>query len=224
MADDDTAALRRPGGTDAAGSSPRRTTGVETVADAPVPTRKSARRASRASRRGVAAAYAAAVLAFGYAAVSIYWAAGGQGLLNTVGGTVEQVSRHGGAAAAALSGTAALAKVAAGLLALALVRPWGRRLPRRGLFGVAAVVGLLLVLYGGALEAIAALVLSGVIDAGGVDRVAVRWHVAVWDLWFLVWGTLTCVAVVSLRGQRQPPSGARPVTPGVDDPAEPAAG
>jgi len=33
-----------------------------------------------------------------------------------------------------------------------------------------------------------ALVLSAVIHpAGSVDRTALRWHVGVWDLWFLVW-------------------------------------
>ena len=34
-----------------------------------------------------------------------------------------------------------------------------------------------------------ALVLTGLISpAGPVDRTALRWHVLLWDLWFLVWG------------------------------------
>jgi hypothetical protein len=38
-------------------------------------------------------------------------------------------------------------------------------------------------------------VLAGVIrPAGPVDRTALRWHVLVWDLWFLVWGLLLGVA------------------------------
>jgi hypothetical protein len=42
---------------------------------------------------------------------------------------------------------------------------------------------------------VGALVLAGVIDpAGPVDRTALRWHVLVWDLWFLVWGLLLGVA------------------------------
>jgi hypothetical protein len=42
-----------------------------------------------------------------------------------------------------------------------------------------------------------ALVLSGVIHpAGSVDRTALRWHVGVWDLWFLVWGILLALATV----------------------------
>jgi hypothetical protein len=46
---------------------------------------------------GTAAAYAAAIVAFAYALVSLYWAAGGHGLVRTVGGYVEQFARHGGA-------------------------------------------------------------------------------------------------------------------------------
>src|SRR5215470_14819631 len=46
---------------------------------------------------GAAAAYAAAIVAFGYALVSVYWAVGGHGLVSTVGGYVEQFARRGGA-------------------------------------------------------------------------------------------------------------------------------
>jgi hypothetical protein len=42
---------------------------------------------------------------------------------------------------------------------------------------------------------VGALVLTGVLSpAGPVDRTALRWHVLVWDLWFLVWGLLLGVA------------------------------
>ena len=81
---------------------------------------------------GVIAAYAAGILAFGYALVSVYWALGGQGLLSTVGGFAEQAAQQGGAGAVALGLVAAAAKVAGGLLALALVRQWGRVIPRLG--------------------------------------------------------------------------------------------
>ncbi len=33
-----------------------------------------------------------------------------------------------------------------------------------------------------------------VAPAGIVDRTALRWHVGVWDLWFLVWGILLALA------------------------------
>jgi uncharacterized membrane protein len=55
----------------------------------------------------------------------------------------------------------------------------------------------LLVAYGGLNVLAGALVLSGVIrPAASVDRAALRWHVGVWDLWFLVWGILLAVATI----------------------------
>jgi len=54
--------------------------------------------------------------------------------------------------------------------------------------------------YGGVLVVVGALVLTGVINrAGPVDRAALRWHVLVWDSWFLLWGLLLGLVVVSRR-------------------------
>jgi len=147
---------------------------------------------------GSVAAYAAAVVAFAYALVSLYWAVGGHRLVSTVGGYVAQFARQGGAVPVLLAVAATAAKVVGGLLALALVRPWGRVIPRRLLLAGATAVSVLLVGYGGLSVLLGALVLSGVIHpAGGVDRTALRWHVGVWDLWFLVWGILLALATVS---------------------------
>lgn len=73
------------------------------------------------------AAYGAAAVAFGYAAVGLYWAAGGTAGLSTVGGIAQTAARSGGAAAAAVIAVTVLLKTAGGLLALAMVMPWGRR-------------------------------------------------------------------------------------------------
>jgi hypothetical protein len=49
--------------------------------------------------------------------------------------------------------------------------------------------------YGGLLVVAGGLVLGGLISPSGpVDRTALRWHVFLWDLWFLVWGVLLGVA------------------------------
>src|SRR6516165_11276180 len=149
---------------------------------------------------GTATAYAAAIVAFGYALMSLYWALGGHGLVSTIGGYVEQFARRGGALPVLIALAAALAKAAGGLLALALVRPWGRMIPRGWLLSASAGASALLVAYGGLTVLLGALVLAGVIHpAGGVDRTALRWHVGVWDLWFLVWGILLALATVSYR-------------------------
>jgi Protein of unknown function (DUF3995) len=147
---------------------------------------------------GTVTAYAAAVVAFAYALVSLYWAVGGRRLVSTVGGYVEQFARQGGAVPVLVALAAAAAKVAVGLLALALVRPRGRVIPRRWLLAGSTAASVLLVGYGGLNVLVGALVLSGVIHPdGSVDRTALRWHVGVWDLWFLVWGILLALATVS---------------------------
>ena len=155
-------------------------------------------RGSGPSAVGTVAAYAAAIVALAYALMSLYWAVGGRGLVGTVGGYVEQMARRGGAAVVLLALVAMAAKIAGGLIALALVRPWGQVLRRPLLLIVSAAASLLLIVYGGLNMAAGALVLSGVLHpSGSVDRMALRWHVGVWDLWFLVWGILLAVATIS---------------------------
>jgi hypothetical protein len=161
--------------------------------------------ANRRIRVAVIAAYGAAVLAFAYAAVSLYWAAGGTALLATVGGAIEEVGRRGGLPAIALGSAAAVLKAAGGMLALALIRPWGRAIPRRWLRTVAGLASAVLICYGALYVTAGALALSGAVHlAGPVDRAALRWHVALWDMWFLVWGLLLAIAVVAgWRAQRE---------------------
>ena len=149
---------------------------------------------------GTCAAYAAGIVAFAYALVSLYWALGGHALLSTVGGFAEQAARRGGVFSAVLGLAAAAAKALGGVLALALVRPWGRAVRRRWLLIASAAASVLLIVYGGINVLAGALVLSGVIHPpGGADRIALRWHVGLWDMWFLVWGILLAVATSSYR-------------------------
>jgi len=174
--------------------------------------RRSAARVSGSPGLGTIAAYAAAVAAFTYALISLYWAVGGRGLVSTVGGYVEQFAHRGGAIPVLLALAATVAKVAGGLLALALVRPWGRVVPPRWLLAGAAAASALLVAYGAVNVAAGALVLSGVIHpAGSVDRTALRWHVGVWDLWFLVWGTMLALATASYWRRSRADGARKPV-------------
>jgi hypothetical protein len=141
------------------------------------------------------AAYAACALSLLSAVPSFYWALGGTAGLDTVGGAIEELARTRDPAGVALGIGAGVLKVAGGLLALALARPLGRAVPRRLLLGAAWAASTVLTAYGGLLVAVGALVLTGVIrPSGQVDRTALRWHVLLWDLWFLVWGLLLGVA------------------------------
>ena len=45
---------------------------------------------------GTVTGYAAAIAAFAYALVDLYWALGGHALFSTIGGYVEQFARRGG--------------------------------------------------------------------------------------------------------------------------------
>ena len=71
------------------------------------------------------------------------------------------MARRGGAAVVLLALVAMAAKIAGGLIALALVRPWGRVLRRSWLLVVSAAASVLLIVYGGLNVGAGALVLSG---------------------------------------------------------------
>lgn len=154
--------------------------------------------ASRWLVAGRAAAYAASLAAFAYGLVSLYWALGGHGLISTVGGYVEQFAQRGGATAVLLAWAATVLKAAGGFLALALARPWGRLVPRAWLLTASAGASVLLVAYGGLNVAAGALVLTNVIHPSqSTDLNALRWHVELWDLWFLAWRIMQALATVS---------------------------
>jgi len=134
-------------------------------------------------------AYAAAVLAFASAAVSLYWTLGGTRLLDTVGGSLEDLARERSGGALLLGIVVVLVKAVGGVLALALVRPWGARVGRRLPVLLAGAASTLLALYGAVYVLVGGLVLGGVITPSEpVDLHGLRWHVFVWELWFLLWG------------------------------------
>lgn len=137
-----------------------------------------------------APAYTAAGLAFTSAAVTVYWTLGGTMLLETVGG------------AFALGATTALLKLATGVLAVALAwNPPARH--RRALVLAATVASAALILWGAATVVLGGLVLTEVVvPADPVDEWALRWHVLLWDLWFLVWGI--SLALAAGRARRRP--------------------
>jgi hypothetical protein len=140
----------------------------------------------------------ATVLALASAAVSLYWTLGGTALLDTVGGSLEQLARSRSEAALALGAATVLAKIIAAALSAALARPQRRRPLRLALFVTNGLACAVLILWGGANVVLGTLVLTGILRPGvEPDRRALWWHVAVWDLWFLVWGVLLGIAVAT---------------------------
>lgn len=137
-------------------------------------------------------AYAAAAWAFAFAAVSAYWVLGGEFGMETIAADLSQVPLANDPRV--VWATAGL-KVLAGVLALALVQPWGRAIPRRGLIIAAWTAGLLLTLYGAA-----SLVDHGTMVAdfrptpAVLGEYAARWHLFWWDPVWLLGGMLFLIA------------------------------
>ncbi|WP_240351061.1 DUF3995 domain-containing protein [Streptomyces olivoreticuli] len=139
--------------------------------------------------------YAGAAIAFGFALVSFYWAAGGTALLETLGGKLEELARERDSSLIAGVWLTGAAKGVGGLLSLALVQRWGRRLPRRLLLTLGRVGTVALSAYGGILIAVQALVaLDLVVPDTPPNWTALLWHLFVWDMSFLVWGILLGLA------------------------------
>ena len=138
-----------------------------------------------------------------------YWAAGGTIGLATVGGAIEELALPpAGPAGVALGisrggqGREAGAGAGPG-------PPWGHRVPRRLLGGVAWAASVVLTLYGGLLVGVGALVVAGVIGPWPIDRRRCAGMCFLWDLWFLVWGLLLGVASWDHGRQSRQPRGAQ---------------
>ena len=142
-------------------------------------------------------AVVAAVLAFGSAAVTAFWLFGGTLSLDTVGGELERQARERSATLLAVLAVTLVAKLAAGVLALALADP--RTQGKRYLTTLGLVGGIGLALYGGVLVVAGTVALAGVGDSSGRDDYALRWHVLFWDPWFFVWGVALALAAVRAR-------------------------
>lgn len=148
------------------------------------------------------AAYAACAWAFAFAALSFYWAAGGTAGAETIGEAVTKpvLARDPGWIAL-LWATGAL-KALGGLLALALVQPWGRVIPRWMRLTAAWGAGALMFLYGGASMVQFSLMSAGVLSVpASVGTTAVRWHLLLWEPWWML-GGLLFMAAAWLAGRR----------------------
>ena len=150
------------------------------------------------------AAYGACALAFANAGVSVYWALGGTGGLDTVGGFAERWARSPSVAALIMIWVTVVLKMLGGFLALALVRPWGARVPPRLVLLAGTAAAAVLILYGGVLVISAVLVETGAVrPATPIDWRGLRWPLGLWDLWFLIWGVLLGIAVWRFRRATQ---------------------
>jgi hypothetical protein len=137
--------------------------------------------------------------------VSAYWTLGGDLLLDTVGGEIARLARERSAGALALGAATVVLKVVAGILAIALAQSDAGGTRRRFVLYANGLAAAILCLWGAANVVVGALVLAGAIEpSADADRRAIRWHVFVWDMWFLVWGVALAIAVAAAHRHRSP--------------------
>jgi Protein of unknown function (DUF3995) len=150
----------------------------------------------RADQTATNLARLASALMLVSAAISTYWAAGGTGLLDTVGGSIAHWGRDGGAGVRlALAAIVAL-KLAAAWLALRAVRQPPQPTVRRLAWLQAAI----LTVYGGVLTVTGLAIQAHLLNAGAdADWKALDWHVYLWDPWFLIVGLLVWAALHRTR-------------------------
>jgi hypothetical protein len=152
-------------------------------------------------------ALAGLVAGLAYAAISVYWGAGGRWLLNTVGISLSQPGQAGHLAALLTVWGAAAVKAVAALLPLLAIGVWPRT-ANGGLRRLARVLAwieaAILTGYGLILTATGLLVQAGVIKpAAHADRLALKWHAYLWDPWFLIWGIFVFLALWRPAGGRR---------------------
>jgi hypothetical protein len=94
-------------------------------------------------------AYAACGWAFVFAALSCYWALGGTAGAETISPAIVELARAYDPLVYAPLWLSALIKIISGVVVLALIEPWGKRVPRQVLLLLAWGAGTLLFVHGG---------------------------------------------------------------------------
>jgi hypothetical protein len=148
-------------------------------------------------------AWSASALMLVSALISSYWAAGGTGLLDTVGGSIARWGRDGGVGVRlALVAIVVLKLVAAWLPLQALKQP--RQATVRRLAWLQAAI---LTVYGGVQTVTGLAVQAGLIKTGmNADWKALDWHAYLWDPWFLITGLLVWAALLRTHGHPNAPT------------------
>ncbi len=123
--------------------------------------------------------------------LSLYWAAGGLVGSETLGVEIDRLAHRRDATFVGELWAAFALKIVAATLALALVQPWGRRLPRRLLLVLGWATGAGVTLYAVANFVQHTLIAAGAISTpAALGTYAVPWHLALWDPFWLVGGLL----------------------------------
>ena len=141
------------------------------------------------------AAYAAAIWAVLFAALSFCWAAGGLAGADLVAPAAKSMAVARVPWFVAVLWATALLKLFGGLVALALVRAWGRIIPHWLRLLLAGGAGLVLTVYGVMGLAGSIPVLAGAITVpDSMPRQVLEFYVFLWQPYFLLGGILFAIA------------------------------
>ena len=143
-------------------------------------------------------AYAAAVWAFLFGLLSLYWAAGGTWLLDTIGEAVTAPALEGAPLMVAAVWASVLVKFAVAVPALGLVQRWGQAFPRWFLLSGGGLAAGLLVLYDGAGVLQQVLMAVGLVDVSATFEPVLYWHLFLWSPYWLLGGVFFALATVHL--------------------------
>ena len=144
----------------------------------------------------VGVAYAACCWAFVFAALSVYWALGGAALSDSISPAIVQLARAHVPWVIAALWISAILKVFSGFVALALVQPWGKMVPRWILLILAWGAGTLFFVHGGLFFVVGVLALSGTIGVS-TSETLLHWYTFLWGPWWLIGGILFLLAAWS---------------------------
>jgi hypothetical protein len=145
------------------------------------------------------AGYAACAWALVFAGANVYWGLGGRLAIPLR----DPDTAFGDSTFVALNWIAVVLKAGLGLVALATIQSWDRALLRRPLLVATYGLGASMALCG-ALGLVAdGLGLLEALDVPPSAWASLRWHVFVWDPWWIVGGVLFVVAA-RLAQRRDP--------------------
>jgi Protein of unknown function (DUF3995) len=159
------------------------------------------------------AGYAAFAWAAVFALMSLYWAVGGLVGGETLGVEIDRLARERDGSFVASLWVAFALKAVAAALALALVLPWDRRLPWRPLLVLGWATGVGITVYAVANLVQHALMATDAISTpDSLGTSAVRWHLGLWDPFWLIGGLLFLAATRAFQrssGGESPHHGGR---------------
>ena len=139
-----------------------------------------------------------AAWALAFAAMSLYWAAGGNVGASTLSDLVVEPARARDPGFVAVLWLAGALKAIAAVLLLALIGRWAQWIPSWIPRVSAWIAGIAMVLYGAANLAVRAVMAVGLIPTpAAMHSRAATWHLLLWDPWWLLGGIFFTVAAWS---------------------------